>query len=390
MKKIVLFIGIIGLCFSVFSQQQTITMTWDGVQRQYIEYVPAIYNPSNAAPVIFCLHGLGDNMTNFSNIGYHQLANQKGWIVITPQALMASILGNEIGTAWNSGAGADVPYLGLTILNEDVDDPGFLIAILDSLENHYNINTDSVFFMGFSMGGFMCHRMAIEHGSRINAIASVSGTIGSTIQFEPIANLNVLHIHGTADTQVTYENAGFNTGMGVYSVGTGAEQTVNLWKTYNNCNSDPIVTLFPNTVADGKTFERYLYTDGDNETYTAFLKVIGGDHEWYYTPQNDIDYRMEIYKFFTNSMDFPSNIDVINNDLVKLYPNPANNVLFVETDIIENSSLSLFDVTGKKIYNIENIAGLNTLDVSNLPEGMYFIRISNSEKSLDRKIIISR
>jgi poly(3-hydroxybutyrate) depolymerase len=40
------------------------------------------------------------------------------------------------------------------------------MAILDSLENNMNINTDSVFFMGFSMGGFMSNRMAIEHGDR--------------------------------------------------------------------------------------------------------------------------------------------------------------------------------------------------------------------------------
>ncbi len=162
MKKSLVLIIVISLPVFSFNQQTLRSFEWDGVTRQYLEYVPQIYNPEHPAPVIFCLHGLGDNMNNFTGVGFQQLSESTGWIVITPQALMASvpILG-QIGTAWNSGAGGEFPLIGYTILNENVDDSGFLMAILDSLENHFNIDTDSVFFMGFSMGGFMSHKMSI-------------------------------------------------------------------------------------------------------------------------------------------------------------------------------------------------------------------------------------
>ncbi len=137
------------------------------------------------------------------------------------------------------------------------------MAILDSLENHFNIDTDSVFFMGFSMGGFMSHKMAIEHGDRITAIASVSGTIGTAmIGQTPQFKVNVLHFHGTADSQVRYEDAGFNSGIGYYSVGMGAEQTVDAWRNWNSGQQEPVITYFPDIKDDVKTFERYLNLTG--------------------------------------------------------------------------------------------------------------------------------
>ena len=117
---------------------------------------------------MYAIRSYYDNMNAFSGIGFNYVADLFGWIVITPQALDAVVLGQNFGAAWNSGAGAEnVVYnninLGNIILNEDVDDSGFLMAVLDSLENNFNINTDSVFFTGFSLGGFMCNRIAAEH-----------------------------------------------------------------------------------------------------------------------------------------------------------------------------------------------------------------------------------
>lgn len=240
---------------AIAQTQTTRTITWDGVERQYIEYVPASYNSESPAPVVFCLHGLGDNMANFSTVGFHQVANQTGWIVITPQALMATIpFVGEAGTAWNAGVGVSGIYL-----NSNVDDTGFLTEILDSLENHFSVNTDSVFFAGFSLGGFMCNRLASELGSRIIAIASVSGTMGNGFTPNPLVAINTMHIHGTADDQIGYENAIFQSPLGPQSVGMGAEALVEYWRNYNSCDAEAIVTNFPDTKADGKTFERYLH-----------------------------------------------------------------------------------------------------------------------------------
>ena len=137
MKKSFTIIALL-ISVSIFAQTHvTRTMMWDETERQYLEYVPTIYNPENPAPVIFCLHGLGDNMTNFTGVGFDNVADQKGWIVITPQALDATVtMIGSIGAAWNSGVSATFPIIGYTVINPDVDDSVFLIAILYSLINN--------------------------------------------------------------------------------------------------------------------------------------------------------------------------------------------------------------------------------------------------------------
>ena len=121
---------------NAFAQIQT--FEWQDVQRQYLVRTPAEYD--NTVPVLFFLHGLGDNITRLDNeFHFQQISEQLGWVIVVPQAL------NEgYGTMWNAGMTAST-----------TNDSGFLMALLDSLAEPYRINLDSVFFTGFSMGGFM-------------------------------------------------------------------------------------------------------------------------------------------------------------------------------------------------------------------------------------------
>jgi hypothetical protein len=146
------------------------------------------------------------------------------------------------------------------------------------------------------------------------------------------------------------------------------------------------MTYFPDTEADGKTFERYFYQNGTDGVFTAFIKVIGGDHEWYYTPQNDIDYTTEIYKFFTNTMDFPSNVENQAAILSDIYPNPASNFINIG---IDNANVSIFDITGKLVLN--NTSSNNqTIDISSLSEGMYIVKLNNDGKISEQKLHVVR
>ncbi|HOD89260.1 MAG TPA: T9SS type A sorting domain-containing protein [Bacteroidales bacterium] len=384
------FYSILFLCLVstfIFGQTQTTReLVWDSQTRQYIEYIPTAYNSENPTPVMFCLHGLGDDMQNFHNsLELNQWGETANWIIITPQALDAQIpIMGSLGNAWNSGAGAEgIPILGTVILNDNVDDAGFLMAILDSLENNLNINTDSVFFMGFSLGGFMSNRMAIEHGDRITAIASVSGTIGMAVKDQiPVAKVNTLHFHGTNDETIAYEDAGFPIGGTNYSTGLGAEQTVDYWKTHNQCGNEATHTFFPDEKEDGLTFERFLYKNESENIQTALIKANNGIHDWYYTPVNDIHYSIEIYKFFTNTMDFPTDIKNTTIESLNIYPNPASDILFVSQDVDE---IAIFDVTGKLVLKEFNN---NSINISALNSGLYIVKTISEGKNYEHKIQI--
>ena len=294
----------IGIGLSCFAQTLK-TISWEDTTRQYLEYVPETYDASTPTPVVFIFHGLGGNMYEvLYNADFNRIAAEQGWITVTPQALpdTFSMIDTTITmNAWHSGVSAVVA--GDTIVaSAGRDDTGLMMAILDSLIAHYNIDQSNVFCTGVSMGGFMSHRMAIEHGDRIKAIAPVCGTIGNEItSFTPVGHVSVMHLHGTADSIVTYDNGDFQYVVNV-NVGLGVDSTIAFWRRYNQCADTAIHTIFPDICDDGRLFEKFYYGDGTFGTKTVLIKVNGGEHEWCHGPYRDVDFTDEIYSFFASCL----------------------------------------------------------------------------------------
>ena len=370
---------IFALLFSKLSlaqEHQHKTMMWDGIERQYLMYVPA--NVTSSAPVLFCLHGLGNDMTEFATLfNFDAIADQHGWIVITPQALLAELPVIGSMTAWNSGIAGE--FMGTEIaVNSDVDDKGFLMAILDTLIANYDIDQNQVFFAGFSMGGFMTNRMAIECGNRITAIVSASGTIATPLATQiPVAKIKTMHIHGDADQTVSYPDASFPI---FGSVGLGAEATVEYWRSHNQCNTTPEIYDYPDIVADGLTFRKYTYSGGENNTVTAFIKVFGGEHTYYYKPEHDIDYRIEMFNFFTNqSVSIAEN----NKPELSIFPNQVNDRLFIKGENIVQ--ITIYDMHGRML--LSETKTTNQISVSDLSQGVYVIKIQTADQLKTMKFV---
>ena len=304
MKKTILFSLAFCLCLTSFAQTLK-TIEWEDTTRQYLEYVPASYDASTPTPVVFIFHGLGGNMYEVrENADFDRIADAHGWITITPQALPDTFSAMDTTitmNAWHSGVSAIVD--GDTIVaSEGLDDTGLMMAILDTLANHYNIDQSNVFCTGVSMGGFMSNRMAIEHGDRIKAIASVCGTIGNEItSYTPVGHVSAMHVHGTADSIVTYADGNFQYNITV-NVGIGAEETVEFWRSYNQCSDTAVHTLYPDIMQDDRTFERFEYGNGTFGTKTVLIKVNGGQHEWCHGPWRDVDITDEISSFFESCL----------------------------------------------------------------------------------------
>ncbi|MBP5400135.1 MAG: T9SS type A sorting domain-containing protein [Bacteroidales bacterium] len=304
MKKTILFSLAICLYLSCFAQTLK-TIEWEDTTRQYLEYVPDTYDASTPTPVVFIFHGLGGNMYEvLYNADFNRIAAEQGWITITPQALPDTFTAMDTTltmNAWHSGVSAVVD--GDTIVaSEGRDDTGLMMAILDSLIDHYNIDQSNVFCTGVSMGGFMSHRMAIEHGDRIKAIAPVCGTIGNEItSYTPVGHVSVMHLHGTADSIVTYDSGSFQYIVNV-NVGLGVDSTIAFWRRYNQCSDTAVHTIFPDICDDGRLFEKFYYGDGAFGTKTVLIKVNGGEHEWCHGPYRDVDFSDEIYNFFASCL----------------------------------------------------------------------------------------
>ena len=74
--------------------------------------------------------------------------------------------------------------------------------------------------------------------------------------------------------------------------------------------------------------------------------------------------------------------EIIENEvIVSLYPNPVINILNVE--VIDLEKVKIFDVKGQLVLEIDN----KSVDVSGLPNGLYFVEIKSSTGLTQKKFI---
>ena len=265
-------------------------------------------------------------------------------------------------TMWNAG-----------LMASSIDDSGFLMALLDALAEQYPINLDSVFFTGFSMGGFMTHRMAIEHGDRITACAPVSGLITHSMANQTaVAPVRILHIHGTADPVVGYDgNSQYFGG----NLGLSVDAILDYWKNANHCVDEPVIDTFPDLKNDGLRFVRYTY-EGDAEL--QHIKVIGGNHTWYMSEsQYDIGYMTEIHKFFVGNGGGGEGIAESEEYHLDLWPNPTSDCFSIKVESTTN--LEVMDLQGRSVAKYNLTPGTHQIDLGDLPEGLYFIKGENGK-----------
>ncbi|MFH1120166.1 MAG: T9SS type A sorting domain-containing protein [Bacteroidota bacterium] len=77
---------------------------------------------------------------------------------------------------------------------------------------------------------------------------------------------------------------------------------------------------------------------------------------------------------------------------VRIYPNPASNMLYI-SNISGISKVDIFSVVGnlvKTVDNFPNSRGQAGISVSDLPAGMYIIRMRGSQKDITSRFVISR
>ncbi|NJM79827.1 MAG: S8 family serine peptidase [Flavobacterium sp.] len=79
--------------------------------------------------------------------------------------------------------------------------------------------------------------------------------------------------------------------------------------------------------------------------------------------------------------------DEFSKDGLSIYPNPAENLLNIQSDFdFINAKVKIFDVSGKIVYSNNDFKD-NIIDISNLLKGFYILEINNENKILTKKFI---
>ena len=120
--------------------------------------------------------------------------------------------------------------------------------------------------------------------------------------------------------------------------------------------------------------------------------IIPGETNASFTPQANGNYAAIITDATSNCTDtsacipwFPIGLEENNTESsLTIYPNPVKDQLFVEAK--ENSTLMIYNQTGKMVYSEPIKLGKNQLNLETLSPGMYFVRLANDSKY--RKLIL--
>jgi hypothetical protein len=79
-----------------------------------------------------------------------------------------------------------------------------------------------------------------------------------------------------------------------------------------------------------------------------------------------------------------------NNDEVLVYPNPVQNEFAVWSSELGDGIVELYDSFGKKIFSRQQTINnkQQTFNVSDLPNGIYFLQLKSRERFITQKIAI--
>ena len=261
-------------------------LEFEGSKRRYLIFTPKSYTGTENLPLVIYLHSYGWRpKQGMDYTMLNKVANTYNFIVVYPGALKN----------WNSGIAENSQWP-----TRDVNDVGFIDALIDNLDSNYSIDLDRIYATGYSNGGFMAYKLACQLSHRIAAIASVGGVISTNTLADcnPLRPMPVLEIHGTKDGWVPISGL-----RGWESV----DQTINYWTNFNNCVKTDTISLPDSNLTDNSSVEKIIYSNCTNNSNVIFFKVLDGGHTWPgagppgYSAGNtnqDINAGMEIWNFF--------------------------------------------------------------------------------------------
>ncbi len=185
------------------------------------------------------------------------------------------------------------------------------------------------------------------------------GSFNSTSDFDPGAGVFNLTNVGGNDIYINQIDASGNfvTAINIGDVGADVANSINI-----NNNSIHLAGTFAGT------------TDFDISSNTFNMTSVG---------TTDV-YNLKLSPLVTG---FKENHNSENS--ISIYPNPSNGMFQIKNNEFKIIAVEIYNVICEKIYTSTNNKENNlTIDISNQPNGIYFVNVYSDEKKMVKKIVI--
>jgi hypothetical protein len=156
------------------------------------------------------------------------------------------------------------------------------------------------------------------------------------------------------------------------------------WTTCSEDENDTQLTLFEGTSCGGFNFAY-------NDDYCGLQSTI----EWTAPPSYSGTVTLLLSEYdCSNSTNFstlewacsscsPSKNEIISNSDIKIFPNPANNIVNIEN--AANARISIVNMVGQEVISTVATSKRETVNISGLSNGVYIIRIKDDEEVITTK-----
>ncbi|MEL6148907.1 MAG: dienelactone hydrolase family protein [Chloroflexota bacterium] len=342
-----------------FAQQQLLdreglseeTLMHDGVEREYLLYIPPSYTEDAPLPLILNFHPLGAPMTfQYLFTQFDRYADEYPAIIVTPQGLpsegdaallqtegigerldnerLSELLqnnglgerlqetnfgerlqeGGPGGRLQNGGPGGRLQEVGpggrlqerglaeqgvpvWNISGETngnlADDVGFVQALIDELSVTHNVDSTRIYAVGGSMGGMFSFELACQLPDTFAAVAGMSGGM----------------------TAMTTNRCEVGRPIPILQIHStedplvpyeSVSMTLDFWVANNQTSTSPTVNVVSNPDTRRETvIEHHTYESGIDGTVVEHYKVIGGSHLAFGLSQaTGVEINREILRFF--------------------------------------------------------------------------------------------
>ena len=247
------------------------------LKRTYLIHVPAAHDKTRPAPLVIALHGgggTGKNMMKLTQNGFDRLSDRDGFVVVYPEGIEKN---------WNDGrSGTETEY---RAHKKNIDDVGFISALIDRLVIELNIDPQRVYVTGMSNGAVMSYRLACELAGKIAAIAPVTGNIALNLypSCSPARPISVLAINSVNDPLMPFAGGDITGPFGHKKLGKvlSASGSINFWARHNNCSLSPAITYEPDKdPKDGTRARKETYGNCKDGTGVILYAIEDGGHTW--------------------------------------------------------------------------------------------------------------
>ncbi len=168
----------------------------------------------------------------------------------------------------------------------------------------------------------------------------------------------------------TYEITVTRTGSGIYDV------VVNQTTSHTSVDFFEMPLPFKFTDNSGNVYETMLdnTSDGQHFTVNTGFEITNVEFD----PHNDIVKGSTVLNTILD-------VDVLDSDAIKMFPNPAQNYLNINNDGIGINKVRILSANGQELLSVSG--NFNRIDVNGLQSGLYIVKIETDKGIFVKKML---